>query len=102
MAFKKGMKKIEGSGRKPGTPHKKSMLVREVLENHGINLVEQILVRLPQISRDNQVKALLAMLPYAHPRLNNIEHSGEINANPYAGKSYEELKQLVLEKLKDE
>jgi hypothetical protein len=75
MAFKKGDKKPENSGRKKGTPHKKSLLVREILENHGINLFEQILVRLPKLEPRHQMQALTAMLPYVYPKLNSHELS---------------------------
>jgi hypothetical protein len=75
MNFDKGMKKVPGSGRKKGTPHKKSLLVREILENHGINLVEQILVRLPQLDKNDQVKALTQLLPYVYPKLVSAEIS---------------------------
>lgn len=77
MAFKKGDKKIPGSGRKAGTPHKKSLLVKEILENHGINLIEQIIVRLSALSKKDQVDALLKLVPYCHPRLNVIEGTFE-------------------------
>ncbi len=76
--FKKGDKKPANSGRKKGTPHKKSLLVREVLENHGINLAEQIIVRLPKLSTLEQVRALTALLPYVYPKL--ISANMDINA----------------------
>lgn len=91
MAFKKGDKKPEGSGRKAGTPHKKSLLVKEVLENHGINLAEQIVVRLPKLSTLEQVRALVQLLPYVYPKLTAIQHSGSID-NPYMSMTLEELR----------
>jgi hypothetical protein len=71
--FKPGGSKPPTSGRKKGTPNQKSVLVRETLEAHGINLVEQILVRLPQVSRETQIKALVQMLPYVYPKLISTE-----------------------------
>lgn len=76
--FKKGEPRHPNAGRKKGTPHKKSALVREILENNGINLVEEILVRLPGLSKDEQVKALTQMLPYVYPKLTAVEHSGSV------------------------
>lgn len=102
MAFKKGDAKPVNSGRKAGTPHKKSLFVREILENHGINLAEQIVVRLPKLSALEQVRALTALLPYVYPKLSSVEHSGEILTNPYMDKPLNELKALVLETVKIE
>ncbi len=81
MRFKKGDKKPPNSGRKAGTPHKKSLLVKEVLENHGINLAEQIVVRLPKLSPLEQVRALVQLLPYVYPKLASILHTGSISIN---------------------
>lgn len=73
--FKKGDAKPAGSGRKKGSINKSQFLVREVLDNHGIDLVEQILFRLKTLTKLEQVKALIALLPYAYPKLNTVEHS---------------------------
>lgn len=82
MPFKKGEPRAAGAGRKKGTPDKKSLLVRELLENNGINLIDEILVRLPKLRhQEDQVKALIAMLPYVYPKLTSIEHSGDIDLN---------------------
>lgn len=98
MGFKKGDPRPANAGRKPGSPNKKSMLVKEVLESHGINLVDQILVRLPTLDKDKQVAALTQLLPYVYPKLTNIEHSGSIG--PYDDMTLEQLNELLAEKLK--
>lgn len=73
MPFKKGEKRPANAGKKKGSVNKSSLLVREVLDNHGINIVEQILVRLPQINKDKQVQALCALLPYVYPKLTSTD-----------------------------
>lgn len=97
MPFKKGDPRPANAGRKKGTPHKKSMLVREILDNHGINIVDQILVRLKQVNVEEQLRALVQMLPYCYPKLSAYEVSGEVNH--YLEKSLEELEILVKDKL---
>lgn len=90
MPFKKGDPRPEGSGRKKGTPDKKSILVREILESHGINLVEQIIVRLPKLKTEEQVKALIQLIPYCYPKLTAITHSGSIESTEGANASVAE------------
>lgn len=100
MPFKVGQKKLPNAGRKKGTPNKRNTLVSEILEAHGINIVDQILVRLKSIPMVDQVKTLTSMLPYVYPKLTNVEHSGEIK-NPFLEKTVEELEVMVKEKLND-
>lgn len=70
-------KQTEAPKRKQGRPKgaitKKSYFIRETLELHGIDLVEQILVRLNALAKKDQVAALLALMPYVYPRLNSVE-----------------------------
>lgn len=100
MPFKKGEPRPEGAGRKKGTPHKKSLLVKEVLDNHGINLAEQIVVRLPKLSSLEQVRALVALLPYVYPKLTNVMVDADIKVNSWLDKPREELRQKAIEILK--
>lgn len=79
MGFKKGEPRPANAGRKPGSVNKSSLLVREVLDNHGINLAEQIVVRLQKLTSLEQVRALTALLPYVYPKLNAIQISGDLN-----------------------
>jgi hypothetical protein len=77
--FKPGDPKPVNSGRRPGSVNKKSLLVKDILESHGINLIEQILVRLPELPREVQVDTLLKLAPYCYPKLAQIEVSGNID-----------------------
>lgn len=99
MPFKKGDPRPANAGRKRGSTNKKSRFVHDILETHGINLVEQIVVRLAKISTEDQVKALCGLLPYVYPKLTSVEHSGEIS-NPYMDKSLEELELMIKKELK--
>lgn len=101
MTFKKGDPRPVSAGRKKGSTNKDSLLVREILDNHGINLVDQILVRLKELDKDKQVAALQNLLPYVYPKLTSIEHSGEIN-NPYMEMSLKELEAEVKRKLNND
>jgi hypothetical protein len=99
MAFKKGDPKPASSGRKPGVKNKASFLVKEVLESHGINLAEQIVVRLPKLSALEQVRALVQLLPYVYPKLTAVQHSGSIELTDglLGEASNDELDSILLE-----
>lgn len=77
--FKKGQPKFEGSGRKKGTPHKKSEFVREILEAHDFNLVEQILNRLSLVDQKTQINTLAQLLPYVYPKLISAEIKSSVD-----------------------
>lgn len=102
MAWPKGKPRPVSSGRKKGTPNKKSEALLDVCERLNLNPFEAM----AQIALDHsqepglRFNALKEICQYVYPKRKAIEHSGEIN-NPYADKTYEELKDLVLEKLKD-
>ncbi|HEY8270749.1 MAG TPA: hypothetical protein VIG33_07650 [Pseudobdellovibrionaceae bacterium] len=67
--FAKGMKKVEGSGRKPGTPNKKSLLrVEEVLAEKNVNPTEEILAIIPSLDPNEQVRAWGMLLSYIQPK----------------------------------
>ncbi len=74
--FKKGDKKLDHSGRRKGVPNKRTVLVGEILAAHNISLVDQILARLKELEMLDQVKTLVALLPYVYSRQTNIQVSG--------------------------
>ena len=84
-----GKPRHPNAGRRKGVLNKKSLLVREVLENHGINLAEQIVVRLPKLSTLEQVKALAQLLPYVYPKLHAVQVSGDIETRSNVRISFE-------------
>jgi len=99
--YKKGDQRPQGSGRKPGSKNKKSFLVLEVLENNGIDIVQKIIDSLPSLQPQDQVKALIALLPYCFPKLTAIEVSGGMNLQderPLKEISNEDLDQILIDK----
>lgn len=98
MPFKKGHVKV--GGRKKGTPSKKSLLVREILENNGINLIEKIIEILPALEPEEKVRALIQLLPYVHPKLTSVEVNGLMtleDLRPLRGAENEELDVIIAE-----
>lgn len=86
--FKPGNKKI--AGRQKGTPNKNKQVVREIVE---AALGKSIPDRLIEIAKSNprlEAGILADLLPYAHPKLQAVEHSGEIG-NTAASEAVKEL-----------
>jgi hypothetical protein len=79
MPFKKGDPKPPGSGMVKGGKARSGLLVREILENKGFNLVDEILGRLSELSKEEQVNALIKLMPYVYPKLTNVELSGNVD-----------------------
>lgn len=78
MAAIKGSPKT--GGRVKGSHNKKSLLVHELLENSGINLISMITEELPFLARPKKVDTLVALLPYVYPKLTSSEIHAEIEA----------------------
>ena len=66
------------SGRRPGTPNKRTVHAREVLEEHGADPVEMLAKTMKdeQVPRDLRVDCAKALLPYVYPRLSAVEVTG--------------------------
>jgi hypothetical protein len=104
MTFKVGDPRPPNAGKKKGSKSKKSLLVKEILDSHGINLIEKINQKIPLLAADEQVKTYIALLPYVYPKLTAIDHSGTITTNQSGSiqvrLSEDELKAELNENLK--
>lgn len=59
-------------GRKRGGVNRSSLAAREWFEERGIDLIEQILGRIPKLQPYEQVIAFTKLLPYVYPKLNSV------------------------------
>lgn len=74
MAFKKGQKKPENSGRKPGTPNKSSLRVIDDLEAAGINPAAELLKALAKVEDpEKRIAYLFRLFRFCYPRLNAVD-----------------------------
>lgn len=74
MAFKKGQKKPEGSGRVKGTPNRHSLRVVDDLEAAGINLAGEVVKILRKIEDpEKQLLYLFRLCRYVYPRVGEID-----------------------------
>lgn len=97
MTFRKGDKKMPGSGRRRGVPNKRKVLcVAEVLERNRKDPIVEVLLLLPQLEPKEQVKVWLDLQQYieAKPKDAFVE-SEDAEENPAAEMSSDELKKIL-------
>nr|BFD58107.1 hypothetical protein CKG001_02140 [Bdellovibrio sp. CKG001] len=73
--FKCGQEKPSGSGRKKGTPNKKSQLLEDIFASNNFNVPEQLISLLPKLSPDKQATILLSLMDYIYPKRKSVESS---------------------------
>lgn len=69
------MRKVEGSGRKRGTPNKKTVVLSALFESKGIDIPLKLLELIPQLTPEKQADILLNLLPYLYPKFRATENS---------------------------
>ena len=70
------MTKIKGSGRKKGTPNKKTLILSEILESLDCRVTEKLTELLPQLDPDKQADVLLELMSYLFPKRKALEVTG--------------------------
>lgn len=100
MPFKPGKPRHPEAGRKKGTPNRFTQNLMKICEEKNLDVFEALVEIALEHDSPNRFPALRELAQYLYPKRKAIEHSGEINTNPYMGKPIEELEALVREKLK--
>lgn len=83
-------------GRPKGSLSFRQGLVRDIVEKAlGGSSIPKRLIEMAESNPDIEKDVLIALLPYCHPKLQAIEHSGEIDTGSEASKAeLEKLKQM--------
>ncbi len=81
-AFKAGQAKPSGSGRKKGTPNKKSDRLEVFLQESEIHIPEMIFKLLPKLSPEKQMDTLIDLMGYVYPKRKAIEIADVVDNNP--------------------
>lgn len=76
--FQPGQPKPERSGRKAGTPNKKSQHLGVALDAVGLNIPEKLMELLPQLSAEKQADVLLNLMSYVYPKRKALEVSSRL------------------------
>jgi len=72
-SFQVGQSKPKGSGRKEGTPNKRSQNLAEALDSLNFNIPEKLVQLLPKLSPEKQVDILIDLMGYLYPKRKAIE-----------------------------
>lgn len=79
MAFKKGDRKPENSGRKKGTKNKLNLGVEEALQARGIDCVDEMLdIALNTEKEEIKLAVYKELLKYVYPQRKAIEFAQDI------------------------
>ena len=80
-AFKKGSKKIEGSGRKKGTPNKRTADIMERLK--GVDIVGELLeIARTTEKEETKVTVYKELMKYVYPQRKAVEIANEVELPP--------------------
>jgi DNA-binding Xre family transcriptional regulator len=97
MKFEKGHKKL--GGRQKGTLNKKRNL-EELFASMGLDPFSALAeIAANSEKEDIRLSALKELCQYLEPKRKALEHSGEIDTNPYMNLSFKELEEKVKAKL---
>ncbi len=93
------MAKIEGSGRKKGTPNKKTLILSEILDSLDCDVPTKLIDLLNLLDPDKQADVLLELMSYLFPKRKALELTGAdggvIQVNSYSQLSDEERNKRI-------
>lgn len=91
--FRPGDKKPETSGRKPGTPNKRTTMLVDTLDSLEIEPIRKIVDLLPMLEPKEQVGVYLDLLAYVFPKRKAVEFTEETvdRINQYSQMDVREL-----------
>lgn len=93
MSFNKGQAKTPGSGRKAGTPNKKTEILLEIFEANEYCPAEEAvkILKDPKSLLDDKdkISAHLKLMEFKFPKRKAVEHSGP-NDGPIETETYEQ------------
>lgn len=70
------MNKIDGSGRKKGTPNKKTLVLSEILDSLDCDVPSKLIEILNQLEPEKQADVLLELMSYLFPKRKALELTG--------------------------
>ncbi len=79
MAHKLGAPKVPNSGRKKGTPNKKTQSLFEICEEQDLNVFQAMVVMAKEGDASQRFTVLKELAQYLYPKRKSLEHSGSID-----------------------
>jgi hypothetical protein len=93
--FRNGSQKPVASGRKKGTPNKKTLVLSESLENLKLDIPARLNELLPLLSYEKQADVLLELMSYMYPKRKPLEADGSIAVSTETTVSVQSIKALI-------
>lgn len=93
--FQRGGKKPTASGRKKGTPNKKTLVLSESLEKLKLDIPARLNELLPLLSYEKQADVLLELMSYIYPKRKPLEADGSIPVRLETAVSVQSIKALI-------
>lgn len=93
--FERGNKKPVASGRKKGTPNKKTLILSESLEALKLDIPARLNELLPKLSYEKQADVLLELLGYIYPKRKPLEDDGNKSQITETSVSVQSIKALI-------
>lgn len=93
--FQKGTPKPATSGRKKGTPNKKTLILSESLENLKLDVPARLNELLPLLPYEKQADVLLELMSYLYPKRKPLEGDGSAVATTETKVSVQSIKALI-------
>lgn len=97
MAAPKGHPRY--GGRSKGTPNRFSQNLIEICKEKDLDVFEALVEIAKNDSHPDNFHSLKELAQYLYPKRKSLEHSGEVNTNPYMLMPFKELEELVKAKL---
>lgn len=73
MAWPKGVPRPPNSGRKKGTPNKKTELLQQKLERHNYDPIDALVALIPELDPKSKAHVALELMQYVYPKRKAIE-----------------------------
>ena len=93
--FKRGATRPPGSGMKKGRPNNKTLILKSITDELGLDVPRRLGELLPKLNPAKQADVLLALLDYIYPKRRAVEHSGPQGGPIEVVPSRAALKQLL-------
>lgn len=93
--FQNGGHKPATSGRKKGTPNKRTLLLSETLENLKLDVPARLNELLPKLSNEKQADILLELMSYLYPKRKPLEGDGSLPTSTETIVSVQSIKALI-------
>lgn len=93
--FQRGSQRPAASGRKKGTPNKKTLVLSESLDALKLDIPARLNELLPLLTYEKQADVLLELMSYLYPKRKPLEGDGSVTTTTETTVSVQSIKALI-------